>query len=417
MPSISEPETTVYRCPDEAYAISPAIHLGRLASFYPKCRQCPHRDETGTLSTGVVKMLALARRRIVVGSLFTEEGVAGVYSNELSPVETRQFAASFGVYLARRSADPLGAVALAGDGRALAPELVAAASDGLRWAGCKVVDLGAATAASLAWAIEHLQAAGGLLVGNPSGEANTVGLKLWGAAGRPISAGAELQAIQALCERGVDRPTRAYGALARFQAEQLYLAGLQEFYHALRPLRFVLDTGCRPLVGYFRRLATAVACQMLLCREAAQGPAAGALNLADRVIAERAHFGVWIDGDGEACRFVDERGANLTAEQMLLLAARNLTSRQAGATIVLEQGTSRATVERLTAAGARVVVSEPSRAAMDAAMRESRAIFGGGASGRFWHGGRRPMADGLKTLSLVLTILSQSDRPLSAVLA
>jgi phosphomannomutase len=100
---------------------------------------------------------------------------------------------------------------------------------------------------------------------------------------------------------------------------------------------------------------------------------------------------------------------------MLLVLAGFLLDRQTGATVVVEAGARREAVERLTAAGAKVVLSESSRAAMDAAMREHQAIFGGGASGRLWYGSRPPMPDGLKTLSLVLTILSQSDRPFSSV--
>lgn len=416
MQAKTSPETTaVYRCPNETYTISHAIHLGRLASFYPNCRQCPHGDETGTLSKNIVKMLAETRRRAPSPSLFTEEGLAGVYLNDLSPALARQVAAAFGVYLTRRSTAPLGDVALAGDGRALTPELTAAASDGLRWAGLNVVDLGAATSASFTLALDHLDAAGGLFIGNATGEASTVGLKFWGAAGRPISAGSELQAIQTLCEQGVDRPTRSSGGLSRFQAEGLYLSGLADDFHALRPLRLVLDTGCQPLVGYFRRLAGSVACELVICREAADGPASGALSLAERVAVERAHFGVAIDGDGEACRFVDERGADATAEAMLAVIAAFLLGRQPGAIIVVEQETNSATIDRLAAAGAKVVRSESSRAAMDAAMRERQAILGGGASGRFWFGNQPPMLDGLKTLSLVLTILSQSDRPFSNV--
>jgi len=417
MQAKTAPETTaVYRCPNETYTISHAIHLGRLASFYPNCRQCPHGDETGTLSKNIVEMLAETRRRTPTDSLFTDEGLAGVYLNELSPALARQVAAAFGVCLSRRSAAPVGDVALAGDGRALTPELMAAASDGLRWAGLNVVDLGAATSASFTLALDHLGAAGGLFIGNARGEASTVGLKFWGAAGRPISAGGELLAIQALCEQGVDRPTRSSGGLSRFQVEPLYLSGLADGFHALRPLRLVLDTGCRPLVGYFRRLAASVACELVLCREAADGPGGGALSLSERVKSERAHFGVAIDGDGEACRFVDERGADATAEAMLVAIAAFLLDRQPRATIVVEQETNSATIDRLSAAGAKVVCSAASRSAMDAAMREHQAIFGGGASGRFWFGNQPPIPDGLKTLSLVLTILSQSDQPLSSVL-
>ena len=406
----------LYYCPDEPHPISEAIHLGRLASFYPKCRQCPHRDETGTLSSGIVKQLAETRRRAASDSLFGDEGVAGEYLNDLSPAQTRQIATAFGAYLAQQSAAPA-AVVLAGDGRPLTPELTAAACEGLRWSGCPVIELGAATAPSLVFALDHLGADAGLLVGNARGEANTVGIKFWHKAGRPISAGSELQAIEALCRQEGERPARGYGELSWFQTEPLYLASLEGHYHALRPLRFVLDTACRPLASYFRRLAKSVACEMLLCREPASGLGAAARGLAEWVPAERAHFGLWIDGDGEACRFVDERGDHVTAEQMQLLLARHLLAQKGEVAVVVEDDTSAATVALLAAAGAKVVSIDSSRAAMDAAMREHQAILGGGASGRFWHGGRPPVADGLRTLSLVLTILSQSDRPFSSALA
>jgi len=405
--------TAVYQCPGEPYPISPAIHLGRLASFYPKCRQCSHCHETGTLSTGVVKMLNETRKRTVAESLFTAEGISGVYLNELSPLQARQFAAAFGLSLARRNSGERGGIVLAGDGRDLAPELMAAASDGLRWSGRDVVDLGAASAPCLAQALRHLQAAGGLLVGNDSGQANMVGLKLWGAEGQPLSAGPELDAIRKLSAQGVDRPTRSYGALSRFSPESLYLAGLEEFFHALRPLRLVLDTGCRPLIGYLRKLASSVACELLLSREAATTLAAAGLGLAERVRGERAHFGIWVDGDGEACRVVDERGAPLSAEQALLLLSDFVLQKQPGAAVIVEQAACAATVERIAAAGGRVVRSGASRANMHAAMAAHDAALGGGPSGRFWYGALPPTADGLRTLSLLLTILSQSDRPLS----
>lgn len=276
-----------------------------------------------------------------------------------------------------------------------------------------MVDLGAASAPCLSRAVSHLQAAGGLLAGNASGQANMVGLKLWAAGGRPLSAGPELEAIQRLCTEGADRPTRSYGALARFQAESLYLADLEEFYHAMRPLRVVVDSGCRPLIGYLRKLSGSVGCEWLLAREPAKNPIAAGLGLAERVRGEQAHFGVWIDGDGEACRVVDERGVQLTGEQMLLLLSSYMLQKQPGAAVIVEQNACTAAAERLAAAGARVARSDASRADMHAAMDARGAAVGGGPSGRYWYGGRPPIADGLRSLTLLLTILSQSDRPLS----
>jgi phosphomannomutase len=50
-------------------------------------------------------------------------------------------------------------------------------------------------------------------------------------------------------------------------------------------------------------------------------------------------------------------------------------------------------------------------------MEDERALVGGGPSGRFWYARSGHVSpDALVTLSLLLTILSQSDRPLSRVL-
>jgi phosphomannomutase len=410
---MTTPATLVYRCPDETYPISQAVHLGRLTSFYPRCRQCVHCNETGTLSSTVVKMLNETHRRTRPESLFTAEEVSGAYLNELSPPFVRQLAAAFGLYLRRSGAASEGRVVLAGDGRALAPELAAAASDGLRWSGWDVVDLGAASAPVLAGAAQSLSAAGGLFVGNVRGEANTVSIKLWGPGGRPISAGAGLEEIEELHGQGADRPTRVYGGLTRFQADRTYLAGLEGYYHALRPLRFVIDTGCRPLVGYFRQLSATVACEASLCREPAKTPHAGGLGLIERVRAEQAHFGIWIDGDAEACTLVDERGETVDPERLTMLLAGCLLQKQPGGAVVLEEAASAVTEQRLAAAGACVVRSGASRAAMHESMSHSAALFGGGPSGRFWYRRQAPTTDALETLSLLLTALSQSDRHLS----
>ena len=53
--ALNEP---AYHCPGEHYSISRAIHLARLASFYDKCRDCPHaHDDGGLLSAARRKQL------------------------------------------------------------------------------------------------------------------------------------------------------------------------------------------------------------------------------------------------------------------------------------------------------------------------------------------------------------------------
>ncbi len=147
----SPPQTEPYRCPGEQHTISRAVHLGRLAAFYPACRQCPRRDETGTLSPRRVAQLAETSRRGQPRSLFHEEGAGGVFLNDLSPAAAKEIAAAFGVVMLENArpgglgtsvpSEP-GTLLLAGDGRPLTAELVAAVAEGLRSTGCNVVDIG-----------------------------------------------------------------------------------------------------------------------------------------------------------------------------------------------------------------------------------------------------------------------------------
>ena len=76
-----------YRCPGAGYAISRAVHLGRLARFYPACRHCPHAADTGTLSPRQVRQLREIDLRGVPRPRFHEEGAGGVYGNEFPPAD------------------------------------------------------------------------------------------------------------------------------------------------------------------------------------------------------------------------------------------------------------------------------------------------------------------------------------------
>lgn len=402
-----------YRCPNETQPISRSIHLGRLARFWPACRECEHRDDTGTISPRTVSQLAETWKRETSPQLFHAEGVAGVCPNELNTAHARRLAVVLGTYLAhQRPLDAEAPVVLLGnDGRALGAELLAAASEGLRWAGCHLVDVGAVSAPCLATAIDHLQADGGVLIGNPAAQSQTVGLKFWALGPRPLSAGAGLDDLEALLPQPIDRPTRTYGSQRSFPAHEPYLANLADAYHALRPLRLVLHTSCPPVAFFLQQLLATVACQAIFCASD-EGPQ----RLGARVVAEGAHFGMAIGDDGETGRLVDQQGRNVPPERLVLLLARQQLSAQPGAKILLDPGTSASVAGVIHAWGGQAVVGAAGRAGTERAMRESGAVLGGGADGRLWHAVGHASPDALRTLTQLLVLLSRSDRRLSEVL-
>ena len=377
----------------------------------------------------------------------------------------RQFASALGVAL-RNAAAPgcaVPRVAVAADGRWLTAELLAAAGDGLALSGCRVVESGAATAASLAMLVDRHRLDGGLLIGNASGAPQIVSLKCWGPGAQPWSAGGGLDSVTTLAAAAPQRASRHSGGLERIDLGAEYRLELADLFHGLRPLRFVLDTASLPLAEHLRQLACASACQIAAPRLPAAGKLAqsaerkiksasgarvtgarvtgarvtgarvtGALpaaltsaqtyrtrrvqRLCEQVLDERADFGLWIDGDGDTLELVDERGRAVNAERLLLALLRGLSSDAASHGVVIEAESSPALRKPLAAARLKAIEAPSTRQSMFAAMQRSGAALGGGPSGRLWFGGELPHADALRSIGELLQLLSQSDQPLSEVL-
>ena len=334
-------------------------------------------------------------------------------------------------------------VVLGSDGRPLCAELLAAASEGLRGSGCHVVEVEAATAPALAMAVYELEAVGGMLLANPHGTSHGVGVRMWGHGAVPCSAGGRLDAIRQTFLNGAPRPTRTSGGLERHSALKPYLARLRGLFHALRSLRIVLDTVSAPLADSLRQLTHATAIQILATAPrgaafAGVGPpgfdvsksrphdssgAAGQTEqqrrvewLAQQVPAAQADFGIWIDGTGEHCTIVDERGRIVAADRLLAALARIELAGHSGAAVVLERETSPRWRAAITSAGIRVHEAAPLRESMHAAFAASGAAVGGGPSGRIWVVGPPAAADALAVLGWLLALLSRGDRSLSEVL-
>jgi hypothetical protein len=387
---VQDLSTAEYRCPGETASISRAVHLGRLATFHAACRQCPRRDDTAGLSARHLRQLAEVGSRTDRPPLFHAEGVGKVAINDLGPSLARRIAIEF----ARRITDPAAgegksraAAVVGSDGRLATAAIVAAIVEGIGWTGCETIDIGPASAPCTARAIQHLAADGGIFVGNAHGAPHQVGLKFWFRA-EPLSQGGLLDEIVDSLQTGsgaatIDRPTRTFGPLRRFAAADVYLNDLRPAYHALRPLRFVLNCTAKPVVAYLEELVRNVACRTI--------PAETTSGLGEQVVATGAHFGMQIDDDGENSQVVDERGRSVAAEHLLAVIAGEF----AGPSIRGEERRQQ-TFRR---------------------MQEGRAALAVDTVGRLWYASPYAAApDALRTLTLLLVLLSRDDLAFSVVL-
>jgi phosphomannomutase len=417
-----------YRCPGQSYTIDRVVHLARLAAFYPACLRCEHRHDTGGLSPLQLRNWQQVERRAGDGPRPGGEGFLGATAGDVDRAVVGRMAGALAASLWRReeSRTATPTVLVGTDGNWTTADFVPAACRALQLAGCRALEIGAVTSACLATAACHLRAEGALWVGNSSGAPHATNVKFWHAAGRPSSSPGRLDAVFDGYESTAVRPKRRGGRLQRFAAEEVYLPTLAGLFHGLRPLVFVLDTACHALVRYWRGLNVQSACRMIPLRSAGAASRPGAADrpprarrvdaVACEVLAEGAHFGIWIDGDGEVCQLVDERGVRADACAVFMLLAGYACRQQPGAAIVLEPDAGAELQGALERIGARVFRADATRQAVCERMEATAAAAGGGPSGRYWFSGPPPVPDALLSLSLLISLLSQSDRPLSEVL-
>lgn len=415
-----------YLCPGEVHPISRAVHYARLAAFFPKCRVCEHRRETGSLPRQIVERIDRTLHRVPRESLLSGEGVRGAYLNEIGPREIARFAAAFAVQLWKqrpkrcsldgadsvreaRRAGP--AVVLGRDGRPSSPRLVVEAAAALRSMGCRVIDVGIVSAPCVAFAVNHLSAAGGILVTGSGCGPSMNGLDFWEAGAIPWSQPGRLQSVEA---ENLPRPTRQGGDQRSFQAAVPYSASLLKHFHALRPLHIAV--GCAS--GFVREQFEKIFEQLPGHVEFVSASVADDVDRSRALTLERTacvvrdrgmHCGAVIDDDAQACRFLDESGRLMPISAVALQFARIAREESESPVVVLDDCFS----ADWPGEAAHERCSDSTREAMARHMAATAADLGAASNDRYWIRDDYPVCDAIVTTARILQVLSRSDRPCS----
>lgn len=402
-----------YQCPGEEHAITRSVHLARLAAFYPKCQQCRHCEA----SNGIEEMesedippessnshFADSANQ----SLYIDEGVRGVYLNQITRNTALELAGALAHVLWRdlpNTGARVGpAVVIAHDDRPFSPDIITGVSLGLRRMGCRVIDVGLTTRPCFWFAVDHLQADGGIHVTGSGGDPAWTGMDFVSRGATPCSRGGELDRIEAAYQEGYGRPSRSPGSQRMFQAQLPYEAGLWKHFHALRPLRIALGCPSRLVRDVLQRLSGKLACRLLPVevpirnRDSANIHDPDVRRVAECVVAEQAHLGMLVEEDGQRCTIFDESGNVVPDDSLTQLLAN----------VVFAEHPGRPALSDLAA-------QKPSLEQASLAMREQKAVFGSDGHGRYWFHESLPTCDAVLTLAHLLRALSRSDAPLSEV--
>lgn len=369
------------------------------------------------------------KRAVIMGSvkpIFSISGVRGVFGQSLFPETVFRYARAFGRFLGR------GVYALGRDARPSGRELFRAAQEGLRSAGCEVLDLGVCPTPTVVYFVRQNRARlrGGAVITASHNPGDWNGMKFVSPEARFLFPEelAEFKKVVEEEERSAAVMPAAGEPGARQDAVSGHIAGILEsgwVSAAGRRLRIGVDAvnGAASSAGV--RLVQALDCEVkeIFCSPDAgffpRGPEPTAENLTELgalVRKEALDAGFAFDPDGDRFSCVDERGVPLGEEATLALAGLAVLARSPGP-VVVNLSTSRMIEELARGFGVKVERTRVGEAWVVRRMVETGAVFGGEGNGGVILPAVNLTRDGLVAAALLVHLLRGSGARLSELRA
>lgn len=337
-------------------------------------------------------------------------GVRGIVGENLTPPVLTRFAAAFA------RSRPAGVIVVGRDARVTGPMVLDAVRAGLVAAGREVVDIGLATTPATQMAVEHLKAAGGVILTASHNPAPWNALKFLSERGEFLGP-EDGRAVRERFEGDVDlwvpwnqlgRVREEPNALAWHLERVLGLEYLDLAAIRARGLTVAVD-GCASVGGVaVPALLEKLGAKAVLLDCEPNGRFTRELEplpehlsaLGELVRSSGADFGVAVDPDSDRAAFVDASGTPLGEEYTVALGCRVVLSKHKGP-VVTNLSTSRMLDDVCRRAGVELHRTPVGEAHVVAGMRSLGAIAGGEGNGGMILPAAHYGRDGLVAVALV----------------
>jgi len=362
------------------------------------------------------------------GLMVSVSGVRGRVGDALTPEVMATYAAAFGAWASRSGTQT---IVVGRDSRVSGPMFTRVVHGALESVGCTVIDIGMAPTPTVQLAVEHHHAAGGLAITASHNPIEWNALKFIGPSGLFLSAD-EGAAMRALLDTGIPRATWDKlghivvdaDAVARHIDQVLSLPYLNVAGIRARNFRVALDCchGAGDVI--MPQLLTALGCEIFAINMEPDGrfprppePVAENLGqLAQLVCNTNADIGFATDPDVDRLALVLDDGRAPGEDYTLALAARTVLRHRPGA-VVTNLSTSKVVQDVAHDAGMPFHFAKVGEVNVAMAMRDVGATIGGEGNGGVilpeLHLGR----DAPVGAALILQLMLEEARPLSAVIA
>jgi phosphomannomutase len=354
-------------------------------------------------------------------TVLREYDIRGIVGRTLHAADAFAIGRAFGTIVARGGGTR---VAAGYDGRLTSPELEQALVNGLKASGMEAVRIGLGPTPMLYYAATTLQTDGAVMVTGSHNPPDYNGFKMM--LGRKPFFGQQIVQIGSIAETGDVVPETAGTEQAVEIADDYIARLLADWDGGDRMLKVVWDNGNGAAGDLLGKLVASLPGEHMVLNGEIDGrfpahhpdPTVPA-NLAQLIAEVRTHeadVGIAFDGDADRIGVVDDTGAILFGDQLLVLLARDLLKAQPGATIIADVKASQILFDEVAKAGGVPLMWKTGHSLIKSKMAETGSPLAGEMSGHIffadhWYG----FDDALYAAVRTLGIIARMTGKLSAV--
>ena len=344
-------------------------------------------------------------------NIFRAYDVRGVVGKSLNKDVAHALGQSIGTLMGEKG---LREIVVGRDGRLSGPELAGALADGLRAAGIDVIDIGAVPTPVVYYAAYRFNTGCGVAVTGSHNPPDYNGFKIV-VGGETLSEGAIQDLYQRIASGALE--SGGHGGLRQVDVAPDYIEKIVSDVLAERRLKLVVDCGNGIPGAIAPQVLEGVGCEVipLYCDVDGTFPnhhpdPSDPHNLEDLILSVKrtgADLGIAFDGDGDRLGVVSQSGEIIYPDRLLMLFARDVLSRQPGATVIYDVKCTSHLKGQILDAGGSPLMWRTGHSLIKAKMRETGAELAGEMSGHFffkerWFG----FDDGIYAAARLLEILA-----------
>jgi len=356
--------------------------------------------------------------------IFKAYDIRGLVNGELEPEVVEAIGRAYVVLTGAKN------IAIGYDMRPESPDMVEHLTRGVNAMGSNVVNIGLCSSPMLYYAVGmHDEIDGGLMVTASHNPAGWNGIKLSRGDVSPIGTGSGMEELKQLVIDGNFVDAEERGISSTLGTKEEYLDAIFNFVGDVdvSGMKLVADAA-NGMVGMLlpdmqKRLGTTIGelywdlDGTFPNHEANPIKHETLVDLQKKVVDEDATLGLAYDADGDRIGLIDEKGQIVAGDSIVMLVAREMLLKHPGATILGNVQCSRdvnALVEKL---GGKYKMTPVGHAKIKHEMRESGAVFAGELSAHLYYADFFNVESTELTTLLLLKLLSESNKPLSELVA